>query len=179
MRVSRCHGCRRPATRRWRTGGPPVIASFAPLASLIVVPQHRAVAVLEHARRHAPAESSTILPSERAAVALGIRADEMSGRTTSAVTRPDVPGVHALGTPMIGITRGSTIDALKRTSDQPDRTGTFPSGRWSSPQSGAAGPPSRRPPRTPASHEGAGRIDRSARTGCLRREIGSAPHRES
>ena len=43
----------------------------------------------------------------------------MSTRTTSAWTVPGVPGLHARGWPMIGITRGSTMWAWKRTSDQP------------------------------------------------------------
>ena len=40
-------------------------------------------------------------------------------RTTSAVTVPFVPGVHACGSPMSGCTCGSIMCALKRTSDQP------------------------------------------------------------
>ena len=41
------------------------------------------------------------------------------GRTTSATTVRPIPGVHALGIPMIGITRGSVIVAWKSTRDQP------------------------------------------------------------
>ena len=40
-------------------------------------------------------------------------------RTTSAVTGPFVPDDHSRGYPMIGCGCGSSIIALKRTSDQP------------------------------------------------------------
>ena len=53
----------------------------------------------------------TILPFSWPRYFMQSAAFAITGRTTSAVTVPLMPGVHDFGTPMIGITRGAVIVA--------------------------------------------------------------------